>query len=211
MPAEADRLAESMLLLERAQDGDPDALDRLVGRYYGRVLHIVRLRMGPWLRAHVESGDILQETFAAAVTGLDRFEPRDEASLIHWLSQVAENRIRKQVERLQAAKRDARREVPMAAPSGSSASGPQAWEPASPGRSASSELSDAEWIAILEGCIHALPDTQRDAILLRNYAEASWQTVADTLALSSPDAARMAHKRAMKALVEAARVRGEGP
>jgi RNA polymerase sigma-70 factor (ECF subfamily) len=208
MPAEADRLAESMLLLERAQEGDPDALDRLVGRYYGRVLHIVRLRMGPWLRAHVESGDILQETFAAAVAGLDRFEPRDEASLIHWLSQVAENRIRKQVERLQAQKRDARRDVPMAAPG---ASGPQVWEPASPGRSASSELSDAEWIDILEGCIHALPDNQRDVILLRNYAEASWQTVADTLTLPSPDAARMAHKRAMAALVEAAKLRGEGP
>ena len=74
-------------------------------------------------------------------------------------------------------------------------------------RAVSDELSDGEWIAILEGCIHALPEQQRDAILLRNYAEASWQAVADEVGLDTPDAARKCHGRAMKALMKMAMAR----
>ena len=211
MPADvpdspSDRLGESMLLLNQAQAGDDVALDRLIGRYYGRVLRIVRLRMGPGLRAHVESGDILQETFAAAIRSLESFEPRDEASLIHWLSRIAENRLRTAWDRLHAAKRDVRRSVSMETLTAGDES--QAWEPTARGKGAIDELSDAEWIAVMEDCIHELPERQREAILLRNYSEASWQTVADTLSLASPDAARMCHKRALADLLLRARARG---
>jgi len=54
----------------------------------------VRARLGARLRQHLESGDILNQTFAKAFQKFDHFEMRDEASLIHWLSKIAEGQIR---------------------------------------------------------------------------------------------------------------------
>jgi len=69
----SDPITRSLDLVLRAQQGDTDALNRLFERYYGRVQRIVRLRLGSRLREKVESGDILQETFIAAVRSLEDF------------------------------------------------------------------------------------------------------------------------------------------
>ena len=45
-----DEFGVTINLVHRAQNGDGEALDRLIGRYYERVRRIVRLRLGPRLR-----------------------------------------------------------------------------------------------------------------------------------------------------------------
>ena len=67
-----DALTRSVELVRRAQAGERPALERLFERYYDRVRRIVRARLGPELRLRVESVDILQETFTAAVGSFDR-------------------------------------------------------------------------------------------------------------------------------------------
>src|SRR4029434_5023749 len=74
------------------------------------------LRLGARLRETVDSGDILQETFMAAVRSLDSFEMREEASLINWLSRLAERQIIAAADYHGAKKRDQQRNVSLQGP-----------------------------------------------------------------------------------------------
>jgi RNA polymerase sigma factor (sigma-70 family) len=106
-----DSETKSVELVRRAQGGELPALNRLFERYYDRVRKIVRMRLGPNLGKYVETEDILQETFIAAVHSFDRFEVRDDAGLILWLSKIAEHQIQNAAAYHGAQKRDRRREV----------------------------------------------------------------------------------------------------
>jgi len=51
---------ETVALIERARAGSSAALDELYTRCAGKLLPLIRLRMGPSLRAELESRDVLQ-------------------------------------------------------------------------------------------------------------------------------------------------------
>mgnify|MGYP001210814373 CR=1 FL=1 len=176
-------------LLQRVQAGDLAAREALFARYRERVLAIARVRLSAGLRRHFESGDILQEALLEAVRGLDRFEMRDESSLIRWLAVLVERRIAAQARALRAVKR----------------AQPEAGgDPAAEGRErATLEPSpSAEAVAHEEGervqaALAEMEERHRELILLRDYAGTSWEAIASELGLPSPDAARMLHARAL--------------
>jgi len=202
-------LTLSIELVQKAQGGDVRALDRLFERYYARVRRIVRLRMGRDLRRSVDSGDILQDTFIAAVRSFETFEVRDEASLINWLSKLAERQILTAAAHYGAHKRDKKREVLM-----SDAVGRSDGEDGVPleleasTRAPLERLSGVEQTAIVEACIHELPEEARELIILRDYAGASWDTVARETGRPSAAAARMMHARALIELGKRVRQKG---
>jgi RNA polymerase sigma-70 factor (subfamily 1) len=112
-------------LVTLAKQGDEPALDRLCIVYAERIRRIVRLRMGPELRSQLDSMDLVQEALMAAVRDIGDFTYRSEGDFLRWLSQIAENKIRNNVARMHAAKRDVRREIvaddrdaPIGAPQG---------------------------------------------------------------------------------------------
>jgi len=76
-------------LVSRAQEGDREAFGSLVARYDERlrssVQSWVRFRLGPAL----DSQEILQETFAAALEALPRFAWQGEDSFFLWLCGIA--------------------------------------------------------------------------------------------------------------------------
>ncbi len=189
-------------LLRRAQGGEKLALERLLERYYERVRRIVRLRLGSALRRRLDSGDILQDTFLAAVRNFARFEVRDEASFINWLSVLAENQIRDAADHHGAQKRDVGRQVPLEFTDKSGAIG---IDPVASGLAPPGLASKAEEIARIEDAIDKLPPELRELIILRDYAGASWETIAEQTGRPSPDAARMMHAKAMVLLTRLAR------
>ncbi len=186
----------SLELVRRAQDGEPDALNRLLERYYERVRRIVRVRLGRNLRECVDSGDILQETFIAAVNSFERFEMRDEASLINWLSKLAHHQIIAAADFHNAKKRDHRRNVPLQ-PAGSGSSESVLPEAAADEPRPLDALADAEQSERVEEAIRQLPEEYRELVILRNYAGATWETVAAETGRPSAAAARMMHARAI--------------
>ena len=97
---------ESAALLRAARDGSPEALGQLYERCAGRLLAIIRLRMGRDLRARLESRDILQNTLLKSFQRLDQFEGGDGASLMAWLARIAENEIRDQADFQHRQRRD---------------------------------------------------------------------------------------------------------
>jgi RNA polymerase sigma-70 factor (ECF subfamily) len=98
-------------LVALAQDGDESALNQLCKVYGARVLWIIRLRMGAELRTKLESMDLVQDVLMSALKDLGNFTYKNEGDFLRWLSKIAENRLRNQLQRLHANKRDIRKEI----------------------------------------------------------------------------------------------------
>lgn len=190
---------ETLVLLEAAQAGDAGAADRLLGRYRGRVLQIVSLRLrrrrGDLL--HLEE-DIVQETLLDAFQGLQSFEPHGEAGFLHWLAKLAENNIHDAGRRAAAEKRGGGCVRPMAdlGESGGLSSSIFPGKEPTPSQWAEGQERE-EW---LESALLALPDRQRRVIELRRLCGLSFAEVAKELDLASESSARSLFSRAMAEL-----------
>jgi RNA polymerase sigma-70 factor (subfamily 1) len=187
----------SVDLVHRAQTGDREALNRLFTRYYDRVQRIVRARLGSKLREKVDSGDILQDTFGAAVAAFDRFEMRDHASFIRWLATLAERQINAAADYHGAQKRDRRREVPLPVVDPGMSSEDMRFDPTGREPTPLDKLTRAETTALVDACVHELAEEYREIILWRKNAGADWETVAEKTGRPSAAAARMMHARAL--------------
>lgn len=189
-------------LVALAQDGDNSALDQLCKVYEERVQRIVRFRMGRELRGKLESMDLVQDAFVAAVKDLDRFEYRDEGDFLRWMSKIAENRIRDNIKRLHADKRDIRREVPLdhRVPT----AGDNCTRIHEPIRTTTPSviMSISEELNKLENALNLLKPEYRKVIVLNQIEGLSLKKIGDRLS-KSPDAVRMLVARAMASLAGA--------
>lgn len=205
MVQSADELLE---LIRDAQGGDEGAYDRLFRRYQDRLRLVIRLRMGRRLRSVLDSGDVLQETLLAAVKAFDRFEARDEASLVNWLSKLAERQIQGALDHHGAQKRDLARNVPLHVHPPSLSTRNLLHQLVGESTPPLDNVVEAEQSAAIETCVAELPEDLRELIVLRDYMQAPWDTVAEECARPSADAARMAHARALVELGKCLRARG---
>ena len=177
-------------LLEEARGGSDEALNRLLERCGPRLLSLIRLRMGPGLRARMESGDLLNATLFRAFRAFDRLDARNTPSLMAWLARVAESEIRDQADRVHAQRRDAGKDVALDA---------AVSELPARIRSQTSRLVLTEAQQRLEGALADLSPEHREIILLRKFEELGFREIGERLN-KSPDACRMLLARAMTAL-----------
>jgi RNA polymerase sigma-70 factor (ECF subfamily) len=192
-------------LVELSRAGRAEAREELFERYSARVLHMVRMRLGAKLRERLESVDIVQNVMAEAFGRLGDFEMREESSLVNWLARMVQSNICNQANYFQAAKRDVNAEVAADArePEGGPST-PLYGKLPTP----SLEVGRTEEVELIREAIASLPERYREAILLRDYAGARWQDVADEIGVDSADAARLLHSRAVSKLGEV--LRGSG-
>jgi len=190
-------LTASLELVSRAQAGDADARERLFRRYYPRVARVVRARMGARLRALEEPEDIVQSTFLAALGALGRFEAREDAALIDWFARLVEHQIGDASKRHGALKRDAGRRRPLDARVATSA----------PDASPLERLEHEEEARRLDECTSELPHDEREVLVLRDLADASWELIAERLGRPSVGAVRELYRRAQLRLMERYRTR----
>jgi DNA-directed RNA polymerase specialized sigma24 family protein len=91
-------------------DLSDEALNDLFERIGPRVLAFIRAKMGPGLRARLESRDILQATFMKSFEHMDDFEGADSYSMAAWMMRIAENEIRDRADFHGRQQRDAKKE-----------------------------------------------------------------------------------------------------
>ena len=182
--------AESTALLRSARGGSNEALNTLFKRYAGRLLGLIRLRMGRSLRSQLESRDILNASLLKAFQQIDRFESSDTKSLMAWLARIAENEIRDQADYHRRQRRDAARVVPLE---------PGLDSLVDQVRSQVSGIILTEELEHLEQALEGLDETYREVILLRKFEELSFGEIGQRLG-KSPDACRMLLARALTAL-----------
>jgi RNA polymerase sigma-70 factor (ECF subfamily) len=179
---------ETRQLFERARGGSGDALEAFYARAARKLLPLIRLRLGRSLRSELESRDILQAVLLKSVTRLDQV--KEPAAAMSWLARMAENEIRDRADYASRERRDAARRVPLDT---------NAERVPAPVRQALSQVILTERVSQLERALGALPDAQRDIIVLRKFEELTFAEIGARLG-KSEDACRMAFARAMAAL-----------
>ena len=180
---------ETVALIERARAGSSAALDELYTRCAGKLLPLIRLRMGPSLRAELESRDVLQAVLLKSFQRISQFEGSETGSLMAWMARIAENEIRDRADYQGRQRRDAARRVPLE----------EAAELPGPVRSALTLAILNEEGQRVERALESLTASQRDIILLRQFEELTFPEIAARLD-KTDDACRMMFARAMAAL-----------
>ena len=186
-------------LVALAKEGDESALNQLWKVYGARVHWIMRLRMGRELRSKLESMDLAQDALVSALEGLGDFTYKNEGDFLRWLSTIAENRLRDNLDKLHADKRDIRKEVRFNNHGPTTAGGffgtPGPVDATTP----SVIMSRKEDLARLEKAIDELKPEYREVIVLTKIEGLSYKEIGERLGKST-DAVGMLLSRAMVAL-----------
>lgn len=147
-------------LLRALRAGSEGAFAALVARYREPVYRYLRRMAGN----PEDAADLTQEVFLRAYRALPRFEGR--CALKTWLLRIATNAYLDQRARLR------REALPLEAVA--------AW-PDGPERGPESAAERAEWRAVVEAAVRALPPRQRAALVLRVYGGHTYAEVAQIL------------------------------
>jgi RNA polymerase sigma-70 factor (ECF subfamily) len=83
------------ILLERARQGDEEALVRFIQEYEAELRIIVRVRLGPALRPYLDSMDLVQSVHRVLLLGLrqGRFVLSGPAQLRNLAAKIARNKV----------------------------------------------------------------------------------------------------------------------
>jgi RNA polymerase sigma-70 factor (ECF subfamily) len=158
--------------------------------------------MGREIRSKMDSMDLVQDAFVSALEDMGDFTYKDEGDFLRWLSKIVENRIRDNVKKLRADKRNIRKEVslrnrvPTTGKSFAGALGPIATT------TPSVIVSKGEDLDKLEKAINKLTPEYREVIILKKIEGLSYKEIGNRLGKST-DAVGMLVSRAMISLINA--------
>lgn len=171
-------------LIQKIQAGDRDAWKGFLERYRDEMLFAVRARLGPGLRAHLESEDILQSVLLEAIGEVNAFERRAPGSLGGFIATLIGRKIKDRADTFAAQKR--RGTIPL---------GEEADRLPAPGVG----YKDPERYERIESLLERLPDEMRAIVVLRKIDGLSSRDSATALGITD-DAARKLYSRAMARL-----------
>ena len=162
------------ILLQAAQDGDPDAFEALVRRHQAAVYRVAFRMLG----SEVDAQDATQDTFVRAWRGLERF--RRESAVSTWLYRIVTRRCldvisaRRPIEDLKI-ERDA-------------------------GVDPADTAEQRERLRAVTRAIAGLPGEQRAALVLREFEGLSYDQLADVLNTSVPAVKGRIHRARLAVL-----------
>lgn len=182
-------------LLTRLRSGDPAAFATLVDELHGGLVAFA----GAFTSSPALAEDITQETWLAVIRGLHAFEAR--SSLKTWIYSILVRRARTM------AARDARQSDP-GPRTASPQPGPEVeWEPGQ-GRRGLWEEAPVPWaledpasihqsheaLEVLQAALDALPEAQRQVVLLRDVEDLPAVDVCNVLDLSETNQRVLLHR-----------------
>jgi len=189
-------------LVVLAKGGDNSAQDRLCRVYGEQVRRIVRLRMGAELRSKLESMDLVQDALMCALRDLGDFTYRNEGDFLRWLTKIAENRLRDNIDKLHTEKRDIRREIRLDDRERTTGEGFVGTAGPIEATTPSVIMSRKEDLDKLEKAMDTLRPEYKEVIILAKIEELSYSQIGDRLGKST-GAVKMLVSRARMALVSA--------
>jgi RNA polymerase sigma-70 factor, ECF subfamily len=177
-------------LVRRLRGGDEAAFAALVDREHGRL---VRLAMA-FVPNRAVAEEVAQDTWMAALAGLDRFEGR--SSLRTWLYRILVNRARttgvregRAVPSAALERDDGSIEGESFAADGSWAVPPDHWL-----EEADDRLATAEMAGRVRSAIEVLPQGQREVVTLRDVEGLSSKDVCDVLGVTAGNQRVLLHR-----------------
>lgn len=182
------------LLLERAREGDVQALGTLLEEYREYLRLLARPRVGRGLQVRLDPSDLVQEVLLEAHRDFGQFLGRTEAELTAWLRRILVRNLADQVKHHQSQRRDYTREQPL------ELLVEQAHEAlAAPLSTPSAHAARREQAVVLANALTQLSDDYREVITRRHVEGQSFEAIAAATG-RSPGAVRMLWMRALERL-----------
>jgi RNA polymerase sigma factor (sigma-70 family) len=163
---------------------------------------VARRRIGARLRLKEEPDDLAQTTFREATRDFANYEYRGPDSLVRWLMQILQNKIRDKAEFYSANKRDQTRERTLSGGAQSGGDTKPGIDPASPDLSVTMQVQREEAFGQLRQALGGLSTEHREAITLVFFEGLSLREAGEKMAGRSEDAVRMMLRRAESKLGE---------
>lgn len=188
-------------LLERASNGDRDALGLLFERFQDRLVKIVKFRMDTRVRGRLDPADVLQEAFIEATQRFPDYSESREMPFFLWLRFITVQRLLQVHRRHLGVKgRDAARDVSIfTAPQPQATSVVIAAHLLGRQTSPSMAAVRAEMQMQVERSLNAMDPIDREVLALRHFEQLANVEVAKLLDLSTT-AASNRYIRAVKRL-----------
>lgn len=187
---------ETSRLVDRAQGGDIDALNELFQRYHSTMVEVARRKLGPRLRLKEDPDDLAQTTFREATRDFSQYRYQGEGSLLRWLIQILQNKIRDKAEFYSAGKRDLSRERAMEAKGDGDDDGRGPMDFSSPDLTVTQVVARDENFELLRDALVELSEEHRRAITLVFFQGLSLRQAGERMGGRSEDAVRMMLRRA---------------
>jgi RNA polymerase sigma factor (sigma-70 family) len=179
-------IASTLDLLQRARQGDRDALNDLFERYLPPLRRWARGRLPRWTRDLRDTDDLVQETLLQTFGRIDAFQPRHDGALQAYLRQAVVNRVRDEVRRV------SRRPIASELDE----------EQVDRGVSPLDEAIGTEAAERYEAALQRLRPEERELVVARVEMSNTYDQIAAAHGKPSADAARMAVARALVRLAE---------
>ncbi len=170
-------------LLRRAGRGEPEALGAIFDAYHRRVYGLLLRMTG----SRDAAEELLQETFLRVVGTIERYE--HDGRFDAWLFRIAGNLARDH-------NRRRRRRGTTLSSDGFDADADDARStpPASDEESPLRALESTECHERLQRCLDALPESDREMLVLRHFSELPFRDIADMLGMPLGTALARAHR-----------------
>ena len=174
--------------------GSPsDDADGGLERFRSYLLLLARVRLDPMVRAKVGASDVVQQTLFEAHCDRAQFRGRTVGEQAAWLRQILARNLANVVRDLRRDKRDVAREQGLRATLDESASRLEAWlavEQSSP----SQRVERQERAVRLAEALTALPENQREAIVLRHWHGCSLLEISERLGCTTAAVTGLLHR-----------------
>jgi RNA polymerase sigma-70 factor, ECF subfamily len=199
-----------VLLVDRARQGDRQAMGDLIERHQDRLLRLVGFRLDRRLRGRIDASDILQEAFVEVTRRQSELPLQAESSLFLWLRFLVLQKLAEVHRRhLGVRARDATREVSIYDASATSVpSKVLARQLLGKLTSPSEAAMRAELKYRLEQTLNSMNSLDREIIALRHFEQLSNAEAAQVLGISD-SAASTRYVRAIRRLRPA--LEGDSP
>jgi RNA polymerase sigma-70 factor (ECF subfamily) len=194
---------QTAVLIERAKEGNPDAVESLLDRHRDALRRMIQLRLDQKIQRRVDVSDVVQEVLIEAKRRLKDYLDNPAMAFHLWVRQIAKDRIIDAHRRHRvSAKRSIDREQALIVPGDNDHSTMElAGKLCDPSLTPAAAATQREIAKQVELAIGMLPDVDREIILMRHYEQLSNQDIAAVLQLSEP-AASMRYLRALRRLRE---------
>jgi RNA polymerase sigma-70 factor (ECF subfamily) len=151
-----------------------------IERFRSYLLLMARMKLDRKLCGKLDASDVVQQTLLEAHQALESFRGDNTAAQAAWLRQILARNLANAVRDLTRGKRDVRRERALQTELDASASQLEGWLAAE--QSSPSQTMERHDRAVqLAEALSQLPDTQRDALLLRHFQGLSLAEIAEQL------------------------------
>lgn len=178
-------------LIRRISEGDETALAEVFGARRERLKRLVRLRLDRRLQRRVDPSDVLQEAYLDLARKLPAYAKNPTTPFFLWIRLVVVERlIRIHRAHLDAAARDAGREVPIQPGGPRADSASMAEQLLGDFTTASRAAEEAERRRWLTTTLDGMDPLDREAIVLRHFEELSNEETAGVLGLSRAAASK---------------------